>query len=65
MIEKNFDDMQDYFTAIIKISESGNEETLKAIRRIAIDMSNYFTDNFAEEENKHEVYRNISTEENA
>lgn len=45
--ERNFDDMQDYFTAIIKISESGNEETLKAIRRIAIDASNYFSDNFA------------------
>lgn len=47
MTEKNYDDMQDYFTAIIKISESGSEETLKAIRRIAIDASNYFTDNFA------------------
>lgn len=46
MTERNFDDMQDYFTAIIKISESSNEETLKAIRRIAIDASNYFTDNF-------------------
>lgn len=45
--ERNFDDMQDYFTAIIKISESGNEETLKAIRRIAIDASNYCSDNFA------------------
>lgn len=39
--------MQDYFTAIIKISESSNEETLKAIKRVAIDASNYFTDNFA------------------
>lgn len=47
MIEKNFYDMQDYFTAIIKISESSNEETLKAIKRVAIDASNYFTDNFA------------------
>ena len=45
--ERNFDDMIDYFTAIIKISESGTEETLKAIRRIAIDASNYYTDNFA------------------
>lgn len=45
--ERNFDNMQDYFTAIIKISESSNEETLKAIRRIAIDASNYFTDSFA------------------
>lgn len=49
MTEKNYDDMQDYFTAIIKISESESEETLKAIRRIAIDASNYFTDNFRPE----------------
>ena len=47
MTERNFDDMNDYFTAIIKISESSTEETLKAIRRIAIDASNYFTNNFA------------------
>lgn len=45
--ERNFDNMNDYFTAIIKISESENEETLKAIRRITIDASNFFTDNFA------------------
>ena len=49
MMDKYFE-MQNYFVAIMKIAETNNEETCQAIRRVCIDASNFFENNFSEQE---------------
>ncbi len=49
--------MQRYFVAIMKIAETNNEETCQAIRRVCIDASNFFEDNFMEYEEAIKIKR--------
>lgn len=49
------EEMEKYFVAIMKIAETNNEETCQAIRRVCIDASNFFENNYPEKEEKQEL----------
>ena len=49
MMDKCFE-MENYFIAIMKIAQTENEKTCQAIRRVCIDASNFFENNYPEKE---------------